>query len=224
MVPAAFVQLGALGPRLASDIVWLSRQDRVFKGYFNPTVDWLAGILPEKAFQDGPGEAGAREDVSGGRRDAILGGELPPWLALSAKSILRAARAEQGAAGGIFGRGRADEAAENMEKGALACRGLGDHAFRVRNALEPLAAGLASSLAAVRGADAGVPGPGGGVPPGALEALRGACLYAAAAWSLLKVPLVTTGGAVDDRSMAALREAEISSPGRPDAGEGAGPS
>jgi hypothetical protein len=221
MGPGAFVQLGALGPRLASDIVWFSRQENVFKGYFNPTVDWLAGILPEKAFQDEPGEAGRRgeEGPDGERperaRDAILGGALPPWLALSAKSILRSVRAEQGVSGEIFGRGRADEAAEHMGRGALACKGLCDHAYRVKNALEPLAAGLAESLAAVREAAMSPPAPGTELGPEVIVALREACLYAAAAFSLLDAPIMTTAGAVDDRSLAALREAEISSLGRP---------
>ncbi|MDR1313252.1 MAG: hypothetical protein LBQ12_06035 [Deltaproteobacteria bacterium] len=243
MRPAAFVQLGALGPRLASDIVWFSRQERVFKGYFNPTVDWIAGILPEKAFEDEPG-SGPREDreeseerlervereanaeegekaanLPERKKDAILGGELPPWLALTAKSILRSARAEQGTSGGLFGRGRAEEAAERMENGALACRAVAAHAFRVQNALAPFAEGLARSLSAVREL-AMAPLGAGGPSREALSALREGCLYAVAAYSLLRAPLLRADGGVDDRSVAALREAEISSLARPDAGGG----
>ncbi|MDR1042253.1 MAG: hypothetical protein LBR80_19235 [Deltaproteobacteria bacterium] len=211
-----FVQLGALGPRLASDIVWFSRQDRVFKGYFNPTADWLAGILPEASLREEPG----RERPEGGeraverRRDAILGGELPPWLAMSAKSVLRAARAEQGSAGGMFGRGRAEEAAETMARAAVACRAIAGHASRVKNALAPLADRLVGRLAAARAIPAGTAGDG--PAPEALKALREASVCVSSSYRLLKVPLLTTEGAVNDDSLAALRETEISSVGHTD--------
>jgi hypothetical protein len=138
--------------------------------------------------------------------DAILGGSLPPRLCLPIRSLLRGFREAEGSSAGLFGRGRAEEATEAMGRAAQACRAIADHASRVRAALAPLAAGLAGKLE-------GLERPAGNAapPPEAADAADGARLYAAAAGRLLETPLLTPEGAVDDRSLAALREAEVSS-------------
>ncbi|MDR2611986.1 MAG: hypothetical protein LBG06_03830 [Deltaproteobacteria bacterium] len=211
----ALVQIGALGPRLVSDIVWFSPSELVFKGYFNPTVDWLAGILPEASCQEEPGgeRRTARAPGDGapaGARDALLGGALPPWLSLPAKSILRAARAEEAAGGALFGRGRSEEAADAMRLSAAACRAAAAHAEHCRAALAPLAAGLGAALRAMQEAAAGGAAPGTGPAAAFPAAAREACRCAVAADRLFRHPLLRADGSIDDGSLAALREAEIS--------------
>ncbi|MDR3155053.1 MAG: hypothetical protein LBW85_12500 [Deltaproteobacteria bacterium] len=214
----ALIQLGALGPELLSDIVWYSASERVFKGFLNPTADWLAGAIPEAALEEEPGHVPPLHDDQEGKlrespTETLLGGKLPAWLGLSARAVLRAVRAEQGASGALFGRGRAEEAAEVMDAAAAACRAIGSLADRAKAALARLSAGLAGELGRLRR-----PAPGGfsrrpeEAGPEAAESAGTATLYAVTAARLLETPLLTGTGEPEPRLEGALRAAETCRP------------